>query len=267
MRLKDRVAIITGAGSGIGEVTAKLFASEGAKVVLADINLEGAARVASEIRERGGDASGFQVDVANTGDIQKLIDFCVERYSKLDILFNNAAILLLKSLDEAVEEEWDKLCDINLKGMIFCTKFAMPELRKTKGKIVNMSSLTSKIGQRNNPWYSATKGGVNGFTKSLAIDCAMEGIRINAICPAGVKTPLLDEWINAHENAEEARRNIELVHLLGRTAMAEEVAQLALFLASDESSFITGQVIDIDGGASLGYGAGPKPEWVVTDRG
>jgi NAD(P)-dependent dehydrogenase (short-subunit alcohol dehydrogenase family) len=261
MDFMGNVVIITGAGSGIGEATAMRFASEGAHVVIADIQAEQAARVARQIRQLGGEASDFRMDVSRMEDIRNLIAFSVEKYGKIDILFNNAAILMPKGLDEGTEEEWDRLCGVNLKGVIFCTKYAMPELRKTKGKIVNMASLSAEIGQRNNPFYPATKGGVIAFTKSLAIDCAMEGVRINAICPAGVSTPLLEEWFNRHDNPEELRRSMDLVHMLGRTATAHEIANVVLFLASDASSFITGQIIDVDGGASLGYGFGPKPEW------
>ncbi|MFC5529409.1 SDR family NAD(P)-dependent oxidoreductase [Cohnella yongneupensis] len=261
MNFKGEVVVITGAGSGIGETSAKRFASEGAHVIIADINEEATARVARQIRQAGGEACELRTDVSNMADIRKLIAFAVDTYGKIDVLFNNAAILMPKSLEEGTEEEWDRLCDVNLKGVIFCTKYAMPELRKTKGRIVNMASLSAEIGQKNNPFYPATKGGIIAFTRSLAIDCAMEGIRINAICPAGVSTPLLEEWFNRHENPEELRKSMDLVHMLGRTATADEIANVVLFLAGTASSFITGQVIDVDGGASLGYGFGPKPEW------
>ena len=262
MSFIGQVVIVTGAGSGIGEATAKRFALEGAKVIIADIQADHAARVARQIRKDGGEASDIRIDVANVEDLRKLVAFTVKTYGRIDVLFNNAAILMPKSLEEGTEEEWDQLCDVNLKGVIFCTKYALPELKKAKGRIVNMASLSAEIGQKNNPFYPATKGGVIAFTKSLAIDCAMEGVRVNAICPAGVSTPLLEEWFNKHENPNELRRTMDKVHMLGRTASAEEIANVVLFLASEASSFITGQVIDVDGGASLGYGFGPKPEWM-----
>lgn len=261
MKLTHKTAIITGAGSGIGQSTAFYFAKEGAQVVVSDIDYAAAQGTTAKIKEAGGEAITIKTDVSNLKDLQSLIDNAVSQFGKLDILVNNAGVILPKRLDDVSEEDWNRLCDINLKGVVFGCKFALPELRKSKGNIVNMASMTGVSGQQNNPVYSATKGGVIALTRALAIDCAMEGVRVNAVCPAGVSTPLLENWLASSKNSEEARINQDYSHLLGRTATSEEIASVVAFLASSEASFITGQDIHVDGGAALGYGVGPKAEW------
>lgn len=261
MKLTSKTAIVTGAGSGIGQATALLFAEEGAQVVVADIDYSAAQATAQKVSEKGVEAMAVRTDVSNLDDLKSLIDTTVEQYGKLDILVNNAGVILPKKLDDVTEEDWQRLCDVNLKGVVFGCKFALPELRKSKGNIVNMASMTGVSGQLNNPVYSATKGGVIALTRSLAIDCAMEGIRVNAVCPAGVSTPLLENWLASRESPEKARISQDYSHLLGRTATSEEIASVVAFLASNEASFITGQDIHVEGGAALGYGVGAKAEW------
>ena len=261
MKLTHKTAIITGAGSGIGRATALLFAVEGAQVVVSDIDYAAALATATLIQDKGGEALALETDVSNLDDLQSLIDTTVNQFGKLDILVNNAGVILPKKLDDVSEEDWHRLCDVNMKSVVFGCKFALPELRKSKGSIVNMASMTGVSGQQNNPVYSATKGGVIALTRALAIDCAMEGVRVNAVCPAGVATPLLEDWLAKNKDAEQARINQDLSHLLGRTATSGEVASVVAFLASQEASFITGQDIHVEGGATLGYGAGPKAEW------
>lgn len=261
MKLTHKTAIVTGAGSGIGQATALLFAKEGAQVVVSDIDYAAAQSTTTTIENAGGIAITVKTDVSNMEDLQSLINQTVSQFGKLDILVNNAGVILPKKLDDVSEEDWNRLCNINLKGVVFGCKFALPELRKSKGNIVNMASMTGVAGQLNNPVYSATKGGVIALTRSLAIDCAMEGVRVNAVCPAGVSTPLLENWLASSEKPEEARMNQDYSHLLGRTATSEEIASVVAFLASNEASFITGQDIHVEGGAALGYGIGPKAEW------
>jgi NAD(P)-dependent dehydrogenase (short-subunit alcohol dehydrogenase family) len=261
MRLKEQVAIITGGASGIGESAARLFAREGAKVVIADLNDERIRTVVDEIRIGGGEASGIRCDVSREADVKELIQRTVETYGKLDILFNNAGTILPKSLEEVEEEEWDRLFAVNVKSMYLTIKHAIPYLKETQGRIVNMGSMTGIMGQQNNASYCATKGAVHALTKALALDYAPYGVRVNAICPAGVNTPLLERWIAKQKDPVQARQNQDRSHMLGRTASPEEIAQVALFLVSNESSFVTGNVMPVEGGATLGYAAGPKPEW------
>jgi NAD(P)-dependent dehydrogenase (short-subunit alcohol dehydrogenase family) len=260
-RLNGQVSIITGAGSGIGRAAALMFAREGAKVVVADINSLAAEETVRQIQGEGGQAVAVVSDVSKVKDVQRVIETAVSRFEKIDILFNNAGIVLPKYIGEIEEDEWDHLFEINVKGIYLCIKYALPELRKTKGKIINMGSMTGLAGQKRNPAYSATKGAVVALTRSLAIDLAPEGIRINSICPAGVLTPLLERWFSQQPDPESFRRSQDLSHMLGRTATSDEIASVALFLASDESSFITGQSIPVEGGATIGYGVGPKAEW------
>lgn len=267
MKLNQKTAIITGAGSGIGQATALLFAQEGAQVVASDIDYAAAQATAQQIVDQGGDALAIKTDVSSLDDLKSLIEATVKHYGKLDTLVNNAGVILPKKLDDVSEEDWHRLCDVNLKGVVFGCQFALPELRKSKGTIVNMASMTGVSGQQKNPVYSATKGGVIALTRALAIDCAMEGIRVNAVCPAGVATPLLENWLASSEDSEQARISQDYSHLLGRTASSEEVALVVAFLASSEAAFITGQDIHVEGGATLGYGVGPKAEWhMATTR-
>ncbi|WJH33531.1 SDR family oxidoreductase [Paenibacillus sp. CC-CFT747] len=155
-------------------------------------------------------------------------------------MFNNAASILPKPLEDVEEEEWDRLVAINLKSIYLATKYSIPELRKTRGAIVNMASLNGLVGQLQNASYAATKGGIVALTKSLALDYAKDGVRVNCLCPAGVMTPLLESWIEQQEDPDAVRKSLDNMHPLGRTALPEEIAQAALFLASEKASFITG---------------------------
>jgi meso-butanediol dehydrogenase / (S,S)-butanediol dehydrogenase / diacetyl reductase len=261
MRLKDQVAIITGGASGIGEATSRLFALQEAIVVIADLSADRTEALVDELKKQGGQAIGVCCDVSQETQVRQLIEKTIDTFGKLDILFNNAGTILPKAIDQVQEEEWDRLFAINVKSMFYTIKHSLDYLKQTKGRIVNMGSMTGVMGQRNNPAYSATKGAVHALTKALALDYAPYGVRINAICPAGVNTPLLERWISQQSDPKKARQNQDRSHMLGWTASADEIAQVALFLASNESSFVTGVIMPVEGGATLGYAAGPKPEW------
>lgn len=261
MRLRNKVAIITGGAGGIGEASSTLFASEGAQVVIADIQGEKATHLAHLIKEKGGEATAVQCDVSDKKQVQTLIDHAISQYGKIDVLFNNAGTILPKSLEDVKEAEWDKLFQINVKSMYLTIKEAGSHLRRTNGCIINMASMTGLCGQRNNAAYSATKGAIIALTKASAIDYAPYRVRVNAICPAGVTTPLLEKWFEQQKDPEMVRKEQDLSHMLGRTATSVEIAQVALFLASEDSSFMTGTAVPVEGGASLGYGSGVKPEW------
>ena len=261
MKLKNKVAIITGGASGIGAAATELFAREGAKVIIADINEENISMTVERVLEKGHWAYGIKCDVSEESDVERLIQQSIEKCGKIDIVFNNAGTILPKPLEKVEANEWDRLFQINVKSMYLTTKFGIPYLKETKGSIINMASMTGVVGQQFNSAYSATKGAVIALTKAMAIDYAPFEVRVNSISPAGVRTPLLETWLQQQENPAEASKAQDRSHMLGRTATSEEIAKVAVFLASEDASFITGDNIVCDGGAALGYAAGPKPEW------
>lgn len=253
MNLQGKVTIVTGGGLGIGEAIVRLFAEQGAAVIIADWNEKGASRLAEELTSSGHQVVAVKVDVSRESDVRELIQETLHRFGQLDVLVNNAAGILPKFLEDVEEEEWDRLFNINLKSVFLMVKHAIAELRKTRGAIVNMASLNGLIGQKMNPVYAATKGGVVAMTKALALDYAPDGVRVNCICPAGVSTPLLQKWIQEQDDPTATIQILNDMHPIGRPATSEEVAQAALFLASTQSGFITGVALPVDGGASLGY--------------
>lgn len=260
-RFNGKVAIVTGGASGIGEVTAKQFAEEGAKVVIVDINEQKANKVMKEILDNGGESCFIQSDITDEEKVKELVSAVRDTYGTIDILFNNAGTILPRRVEDIDVEEWRNLIDTNLTSMFLCIKYALPDLKTNQGKIINMGSMNGVVGQQNNPAYSASKGAIISMTRSLALDLAPFNVRVNAVSPAGVMTPLIEEWFNEQPDPEQMRHASDLSHMLGRTAEPEEIANVVLFLASAESSFITGQAIPVEGGATLGYGSGPKPEW------
>ncbi|WP_201005710.1 SDR family NAD(P)-dependent oxidoreductase [Paenibacillus glycanilyticus] len=253
MKLSGKTAIVTGGSSGIGEAIVRLFAAEGANVVIADRKANDAARLIEQIQINGGSVIAVQTDVSKDEEVRRLMQETVLQFGRIDIVVNNAAAIMPKYLEEVEEEEWDRIFNVNLKSVFLMIKYSIAELKKTRGSIVNMSSLNGLIGQKMNPVYAATKGGMNALTKALALDYAPYGIRVNSICPAGVTTPLLEQWISQQADPVQTVRNLNAMHPLGRPATSEEVAQTALFLASDSSGFVTGVALPVDGGASLGY--------------
>jgi len=253
MLLSGKTAVVTGGGSGIGEAIVRLFAAHGAKVVIADWNLEEAARLADELTSAGQNSVAVKADVSKEDDVRALVQETLRKFDQLDVVVNNAAVILPKFLEDIELDEWDRLININLKSVFLMIKYSLPELRKTRGSIVNMSSLNGLVGQKMNPVYAATKGGIIALTKSLALDYAKDGIRVNCICPAGVSTPLLQQWIQEQADPAATIQILNDMHALGRPATSEEVAQAALYLASPQSGFVTGVALPVDGGASLGY--------------
>lgn len=247
MKLKEKVAIVTGAKSGIGLATAVRFANEGAKVILADVR--DSHQEASEIAKRGGEARFIQVDVSNATQVTALFEKTTELFGHLDILVNNAGIELAKKIIDTTEAEWERLMNINLKGVFLCSKAAIPLLKRNGGGIiVNVASELGLVGGSEIAAYSASKGGVVQLTKSMAIDHAGDQIRVNCVAPGPVSTRLLETIIDTSSNPEEERRSIVEKTLLKRLARPEEIANVIAFLASDESSYMTGSIVAVDGG-------------------
>jgi NAD(P)-dependent dehydrogenase (short-subunit alcohol dehydrogenase family) len=253
MRLADKVALITGGGSGIGKASCLIFAKEGAKVVVVDLKLDTAEATADEIRKAGGDAKAFAADVSKADDAEAMVRFAEESYGKLNVVFNNAGVFHPDddSVTNTSEAIWDMVINVNLKGVFLGCQFAVPALlRAGGGSIINTASFVAIMGAAAPQIaYTASKGGVLAMTREIAVEFARKNIRANSLCPGPVETPLLAELLS-----DPARRNRRLVHIpMGRFARAEEMANAALFLASDESSFVTGTSFLVDGGISAAY--------------
>lgn len=248
-RLKGKVAIVTGGSSGIGESTAILFAREGAKVVIAARDVVKGDEVVNKIRGDGGEAVFFKTDVSNENDIKTLIAQTIFKYKKIDILFNNAGIELQKPVTETTGEELNKILDVNLKGVFYGCKYAIPYMIKNKrGSIINTASAAGVVGYPNLAAYCASKGGVVLLTKEMALDYAKHNIRVNAVCPGAIETPMIKRFISKSPHPNATEKQMAEMHPLGRMGKPEEVANAVLFLASDESSFVTGQAMLVDGG-------------------
>ena len=245
MRLQGKVALITGAARGQGAVEARMFAQEGAKVVLADVLDQEGAGVAAEIAEAGGDAVYVHLDVTNEDDWEAAVRSAVSSFGKLDILVNNAGIWRRGHVVETSTEQWDSVLDVNAKGVFLGTKAAIPEMRKAGGgSIVNISSTAGLVGSRTSTAYSASKGAVRIFTKSTAIQYASEGIRANSVHPGPIDTDMGDQvWPDADSRERSVARTA-----LSRIGMPQDIAYGVLYLASDEAGFVTGSELVIDGG-------------------
>ncbi len=254
MLLKDKVALITGAGSGIGRASAIRFAEEGAKVMVADVRPESAGNTAAEISKAGGAAQSIAVDVRVAAQVERMVAETVRLFGRLDILFNNAGVYVPKNVVDTTEEEWNWVVDVCLKGVFFGCKYAIPHMIKQGGGvIINTASGAGIEGVPNLGAYQAAKGGVVIMSKGIALDFARHKIRCNTICPGVIETPIGENcnYIppgNSHLIWERSG----VMHPLGRNGKPEEVAALATFLASDQAAFITGVAVPIDGGFNAG---------------
>jgi NAD(P)-dependent dehydrogenase (short-subunit alcohol dehydrogenase family) len=252
-RLEGKVALITGAAGGMGKEAALLFASEGARVVVADVTDEAGHATVEEIRTAGGDAAYVHADVSNATEAQAMIAAATTTYGGLHILYNNAGIFPADdgSVTETPEATWDRVMAINLKGVFLGCRFGVPAmLQSGGGSIINTASFVALVGAATPQIaYTASKGGVLAMTREIAVEFARRGIRANALCPGPIETPLLAELMS-----DPARRQRRLVHIpMGRLGQAHEIANAALFLASDESSLITGSTFVVDGGITAAY--------------
>ena len=248
--LDGKVAVVTGGGSGIGRAIARRFAADGARVVVADQDEAGGAATVEVVRAAGLEARLVVADVSRWADAERIVAEAVAAFGRLDVLVNNAAVMVSKAVPELSEEEWDRVLGVNLKGVFLCSKAAILRFRAQGGggAIVNMASVNSFYAEGGIAAYCAAKGGVQQLTRAMAIDHSAEGIRVNCICPGWIDTPM-----NASYIADPAARAFaDKLHALGRIGQPEEIAAVAAFLAGDDASFVTGASIVADGGFSAG---------------
>jgi NAD(P)-dependent dehydrogenase (short-subunit alcohol dehydrogenase family) len=257
MRLRDKVVLITGAGSGIGKSAALLFAREGASVVVNDLDSVKGGQTVSEIIEFGGDAFFLQADVTNPVSVKAMVEEAINKYKRIDVLFNNAGISGVGKLHEINLNEWDQTIRVNINGVMLPSKFVLPYMMdQKKGSIINMSSCIAEIGLGNRASYSTTKGAVLALTKSMQVDYAPYNIRVNALLPGTIFTPFVENYLKeSYDNPEEAIEKIKTRQLSGELGKPEDVAFAALYLASDESKFMMGSPLYIDGGVVFGKDA------------
>lgn len=252
MKLKDRVAVVTGSASGIGRASALEFAKEGAFVVVADIDFPGACDTVKQIESGRGMAMPFKTDVSMPDSVQSLVEKTLTSFGKVNVLFNNAAIQINKTVVDTTFDEWNREIGVNLGGIFLCSKLFMPHLRKSKGCILNMASVNGFFVEPSCAGYCATKGGIIALTKAMAIDHGNEGIRVNCICPGYIDAGLAWEYFEVQPNPAESRKAAGKLHALCRIGQPEEVARLAVFLASDDASFMTGSAVVVSGGFGIG---------------
>ena len=253
-RLAKKVCVITGAGSGIGRASALLFAREGGCVVVADVDKAGADETVRQIKSEGGAASSFIVDVTDAAAAKRLAENAAATYGRIDVLFNNAGISGVGSLHETSEELWDRVMAVNVRGVFLVSKFVVPHmLERRAGSIINMSSTIADIGLAQRASYAASKGAILALTRAMQVDYAPFGIRVNALLPGTIHTPFVEKYLReSYPNREDGLKAIRKRQLTEELGKPEDVASAALFLASDESSFVMGTGLFVDGGVRGG---------------
>jgi NAD(P)-dependent dehydrogenase (short-subunit alcohol dehydrogenase family) len=249
--LKDKVILLTGGSCGIGRDCAKMYVAEGARVIVLARDRDGVEKTAAEL---GPEHLGIVCDVTRDAEVKAALERVVGHYGRLDAVHNNAGIATpSKPIHETTDSEWDALFAVNLKGVLHTMRHSFAALVASKGSVLNTSSLVGVIGQELHAAYTATKGGLNALTKSMALDYAKYGIRVNAVCPAGVWTPMLRRWCDEQPNPASTVRYLDEIHALGYCPEGGVVADTCVFLLSDKARFITGHIMHVSGGAELGY--------------
>jgi len=249
--LLDKVVVLTGGGDGIGAECALAYAREGATVAILDRNLPSAEDVASRVGER---SMALRVDVADGAMVESAISQVLHRFGRIDALHNNAGVANPSlPLHETSEAEWDHLFRVNVKSVYWTTRYAFPALKASRGAILNTASMVGLIGQADHAAYVASKGALISLTKAMAVDYARHSIRVNAICPAAVLTPMLERWCDEQPDPASTRQLLDSIQLLGPAPRGDVIADVAVFLLSHRSRFMTGCVVPVSGGAELGY--------------
>lgn len=256
-RLKDKVCLITGAGSGIGACTAELFAREGATVVVNDVDAGKGEGTVRRIRAEGGTAVFLQADVSDAEQVRMMVDDALKRFGRIDVLFNNAGVSGVGALHEIEPDDWDRIMRVNVRGVYLPSKFVLPSMMSRRsGVILNMSSCVAEIGLARRAVYAATKGAVLALTKAMQVDYAPYGIRVNALLPGTIFTPFVEQYLRtSYDDPEAAIERLKARQLSGELGRPEDVAWAALFLASDESRFVMGSPLYVDGGVVFGKNA------------
>jgi NAD(P)-dependent dehydrogenase (short-subunit alcohol dehydrogenase family) len=256
MKFENKCVVITGAGSGIGRATALCFAKEGAQVIVADINLESANETVSIIEQQAGKSCAYQADVSDPESVMALVAFTKATFHTVNAIVNNAAIQVNKTAEDTSFEEWNRQLAVNLGGVFLCSKYFLPMLRDSRGSIVNMSSVNGFFVEPTCAGYCASKAAIIGLTKAMAIDHGHQGIRVNCICPGYIDAGLAEGYFQCQPDPALARLEAGKLHALWRIGKPEEVGRVAVFLASEDASFVTGAAMVVDGG--FGSGLPPK---------
>lgn len=249
MRLEGKVCVITGAGSGIGRAASLRFAREGARVLAADVSVERAQATCGLAAEAGAQARAIAADVSRSADVQRMLRDALDAWGHIDVLVNNAGFGIAATVEETAEDDWDRLMAVNLKGVYLGCKHVIPIMRSQgSGVIISTASSGSLVGIRNRAAYCASKGAVAALTRAMAIDHAKDGIRVNCVAPGTIDTPYFAELFANSSHPQDLRRNLEARQIMNRLGSAEEIANAMLFLACDESTFVTGSTLVVDGG-------------------
>ena len=254
MTFEGKTVLVTGAAKGIGHAVAMHMAREGAGVAMIDRDaaaLDAAAAAVNSITPRS--ALALTADVSCQAEVAGAVESAVGHFHGLDVVINNAGIHFARALDEYTDEEWQRIFAVNVNGAFYTTRAALPALRRSRGVVVMVSSMTALVGQDRGAAYVASKGALVSMTRALALELAADGIRVNCVCPAGVDTPLMRSWAATHPDPDAVLRGQAEMHLLKRLATADDIAATIAFLASPAASFITGTIVPVEGGATLGY--------------